>query len=75
MIDLLLTELVETGMTFATARRPLWGMSRRGLDREVLLRGLVDYDDAAQFDEDEDADVAAPGPAMLGWSCAPVYLD
>jgi hypothetical protein len=75
MIDMLLPYLVQAGMTLATARRRLWGMSRLALEREVLLRGLVDYDDTAQFDEDEDADVVAPGPAVLGWSCAPVYLD
>lgn len=75
IIDVLLPEFVHCGMTLATARRRLWAMSRRALERELLLRGLAEYDDSAQFDEDEDAEALVPVPAALGWSCAPVYLD
>lgn len=76
MIDTLIPELVRCGLTMATARRRLWGMSRRTLERELLLRGLAEYDDSAQWQEDcEDEESTTPVPAVLGWSCAPVYVD
>ena len=75
MIDLLLPEFVQSGMTMATARRRLWAMSRRALEREVLQRGLAEYDDSAQFDDEEEPETIGPVRAVLGWSCAPVYID
>jgi hypothetical protein len=75
MIDLLLPELVQSGSTMASARRRLWGMSRRALERELLLRGLTEYDDSAQYDEDQESEDSVPLPSALGWACAPVYLE
>jgi hypothetical protein len=76
MIDVLVPELVHCGFAMATARRRLWGMSRRALERELLLRGLVEYDDTAQLEEDcDDPEATDPIPAVLGWSCSPVYAD
>ena len=75
IIDVLLPEFVRCGMTMATAQRRLWSMNQRTLERELLLRGLADYDDPEQIDEDEDSEALVPLPAALGWFCAPVYLD
>jgi hypothetical protein len=76
MIDVLLPELVRCGFAMATARRRLWTMSRRALERELLLRGLVDYEEAPQWEEDcEEQESTGSIPAALGWSGSPVYAD
>jgi hypothetical protein len=76
MIETLLPAIVNSGETLTSARRRLWRMSDGALEREMLMRGLVDYDDPAPNDEEDDgAQDDCGGYAALGWSQAPVYQD
>jgi hypothetical protein len=75
MIEALIPAYVNSGDTLATARRHLWLMSTKGLKRELLLRGLADYDDPAPLEEDEGDDGLAHAYSELGLQCAPAYAD
>jgi hypothetical protein len=51
-------------------------MTTSALQREVLMRGLVDYDDPAPIDEEDYAGADdCGGYAALGWPEAPLYQD
>lgn len=75
MIEVLVPAYVDSGKSLADARRQLWRMSTRTLQRELLLRGLQEYDEPAPIDEDDAGDDAAARYSALGWSCAPQYAD
>ncbi len=76
MIETLIPAMTSCGQTLASARRRLWRMTSATLEREMLMRGLADYDDPAPADEDEyDGEPACGGYAALGWSEAPLYQD
>ena len=76
MIEMLLPAYVDAGRLLVDARRQLWRMSLRALQRELLLRGLQDYDEPA-LPEDEEAgeDDWTKACSALGWSCAPLHAD
>lgn len=76
MIETLIPTMVNCGATLASARRRLWRMTTSALQREVLMRGLADYDDPGPTDEDDyDGADESEGYAALGWSEAPLYQD
>lgn len=76
MIETLIPAMVNSGATLASARRRLWRMTTSALQREVLMRGLADYDDPGPIDEDDyDGADESKGYAALGWSEAPLYQD
>lgn len=75
IIEVLLPAHVNSGDSLATARRRLWRMSTKALQRELLLRGLAEYDDPAPLDEEEGCDSRAHTYSELGLQCAPVYAD
>jgi hypothetical protein len=74
MIDALLQQVVVSGEAPAPARRRLWRMSAPALRRELLLRGLMEYDDPPPEDE-EGGDEVPSAYALLGWANGPVYVD
>jgi len=74
MMEVLFAELLRNGAAIGPARRRLWTMSPRQLERELLLRGLMQYDEPPELDDDEE-EPSSLLPAALGWSCSPVYLD
>ena len=75
MIDTLIPVLVNCGETPTCARRRLWRMSPGALERELLLRGIVDYDDPLPGDEGEEGDDDCGGYSVLRWAQAPLYSD
>jgi hypothetical protein len=75
IIETLVPAYVNFGDTLTTARRRLWRMSTKTLQRELLLRGLADYDDPAPLDDEECDDGRAHTYSELGLQCAPVYAD
>lgn len=74
MIEMLIPVLMNSGETLVSARRRLWRMSTSALERELLLRELAAYDDPVP-DEEDAADDNLSSCSLLGWPCAPVYLD
>ena len=76
MIETLIPAMLNSGATLTSARRRLWRMTTSALQREVLMRGLADYDDPAPIDEEQygGADDGG-GYAALGWPEAPLYQD
>ena len=64
MIDILIPVMVNCGESPASARRRLWRMSTSALEREMLLRGIAEYEDPLPEepgeigDEDAIADMA-----------------
>lgn len=59
MIDMLMSNTAQGGELLAAARRRLWRMSDRALQRELLMRGLLEYEDPLceeQFDEPRELD-------------------
>ena len=76
MIETLIPAIVNGGEALASARRRLWRMTTAALEREMLMRGLADYDDPAVIDDDEyDGEDNRGGYAALGWAQAPLYQD
>ena len=76
MIETLLPALVSSGEALTSARRRLWRMQTSALERELLMRGLVDYDDPVPLDDEEySVEGERGGYAALGWSEAPLYQD
>ena len=75
IIEILVPACVNSGDTLTTARRRLWRMSMKTLQRELLLRGLADYDDPAPLDEEECDDCRAHTYSELGVQCVPIYAD
>lgn len=76
MMEALIPAFVNSGETLAGARRRLWRMSASTLEREMLLRGLADYDDPAPLDDEGDAgDDYCDRHTMPVWREAPLYLD
>jgi hypothetical protein len=75
MIEVLIPAYVDSGKSLADARRQLWRMNPRTLQRELLLRGLQDYDEPAPIEEDDVGDDAAARYSALGCSNAPIYAD
>ena len=76
MVQVLIPALVNAGMGMTAAKRRLWGMGTRALQRELLLRGLTEYEDPPQVDEDEvDADMGCGKYLALQGACTPVYED
>ncbi|MGH8664772.1 MAG: hypothetical protein ACREUX_10945, partial [Burkholderiales bacterium] len=59
----------------ASARRRLWRMTTGALEREMLMRGLADYDDPVPIDEEGYDGEDNGGYAALAWSQAPLYQD
>lgn len=74
MTDLLIPTLVQAGASFVAAHRRTWRMSTKALERELLLRGLADYDDPVAEADDQAEDFGRAG-SLLGWREAPVYAD
>ena len=74
MIELLIPSLVHAGDSFVAAHRRAWRMSVKALERELLLRGLTEYDDPV-VDSDDQSDDFGPAGSLLGWREAPVYAD
>ena len=75
IIEILIPAYVNSGDTLTTARRRLWRMSTKTLQRELLLRGLAEYDEPAPLEEEEGDDCRAHAYSELGLQCAPVYAD
>lgn len=75
MIDTLIPVLVNCGESPTNARRRLWRMSTSALEREMLLRGIVEYDDPAPEEPGEAYDDDCSGYALLRWPQAPLYPD
>jgi hypothetical protein len=76
MIELLLPAYVDAGKLLADARRQLWRMSTRALQRELLLRGLQDYEEPAIAEEDEaDEGDWSRACSALGWPFASLHAD
>ena len=75
IIEVLVPAFVNSGDTLATARRRLWRMSPAALERELLLRGIVEYDDPLPGDEGEEGDDDCGGYSVLRWAQAPLYPD
>jgi hypothetical protein len=76
MIETLLPALANSGVALVSARRRLWRMPTRALERELLMRGLVAYDDPVAIDDEEyGAEGDGGAYATLGWSQAPLYQD
>ena len=74
MIDLLVPVLVGLGESPVASRRRLWRTKAAALQREMLLRGLVEYDEPA-LEEEAENDEPLPSWPALGWQSAPVYSD
>jgi len=75
MIDALLQAFVQAGEPPSPARRRLWRMSTAALHRELLMRGLMEYEESP-FEEDEaDRDELPAAYSLLGWTGGPVYVD
>ena len=75
MIEMLIPAYVDSGKSLADARRQLWRMNSKALQRELLLRGLQDYDEPAPV-EDEDADDDPGSPYLaLGWPGTTALAD
>jgi hypothetical protein len=76
MIEALIPAMTQAGEALAPARRRLWRMSTAALCRELLLRGVVEYEEPLPSDDadDADSDSFAPG-SLLGWTGGPVYND
>jgi len=74
MIDALLQHVNLTGEALSPARRRLWRMSTPELRRELLLRGLTEYDDPPPEEDDASEDLPS-AYALLGWPNGPVYVD
>jgi hypothetical protein len=76
MIEMLLPAYVDAGKLLVDARRQLWRMSTRALKRELLLRGLQDYEEPAILEDDEaDEGDWSKACSALGWSGAPLHAD
>lgn len=75
MIDMLIPVLVTNGESPSGARRRLWRMSTSALEREMLLRGIVEYDDPALEESGEAYDDDCSGYGPLHWLQAPLYTD
>ena len=75
MIDILIPVMVNCGESPASARRRLWRMSTSALEREMLLRGIAEYDDPLPEEPGEIGDEDFTGCAMLRWPQAPLYPD
>ncbi len=59
MIEVLVPAIARSGEAMTPARRRLWQMSTAALERELQLRGLLEYEDPPQCDDDDDADDGA----------------
>ena len=75
MIEALMPAVAERGEALAPARRRLWRMSAPALRRELLMRGLVEYDDPLDSLEDEQIDEQYADPRALLGVAVPVYVD
>ena len=75
MIDILIPVMVNCGESPASARRRLWRMSTSALEREMLLRGIAEYDDPLPEEPGEIGDEDFSACAMLRWPQAPLYPD
>jgi len=74
MIDVLLQAFVQAGAPPSPARRRLWCMSTRALQRELLMRGLMEYEEPP-VEEDADPDELPAAYSLLGRTSGPVYVD
>jgi hypothetical protein len=75
LIDTLLPVMVNCGESPAGARRRLWRMSTSALKREMLLRGVVEYDDPPPEEPEESCEDDFSACAVLRWPQAPLYSD
>lgn len=76
MIDVLMPAIAQCGEALAPARRRLWRMSTSALHRELLMRGLLDYEDPPEIDECEDcAEQYQSARTLFGLDPVPVYAD
>ena len=75
MIDALLQSFVQAGAPPSPASRRLLRMSTQALQRELLMRGLMEYEEPS-FEEDEaDRDEVPAAYSLLGRTSGPVYID
>ena len=74
MIEALLQQVVLSGEAPSPARRRLWRMSTPTLRRELLLRGLLEYEDPP-LEEEDGGDEVPSAYSLLGWSGGPAYVD
>ena len=75
MIEILIPAYVDMGKSLADARRQLFRMSAKAMQRELLLRGLQDYDEPSPVEDDEPDDDPGSPTLALGWSDTPLYAD
>lgn len=75
MIETLLPALASSGEALASARRRLWRTPTSALERELLMRGLIAYDDPVPVENEDYAAESDCGGYALGWAQAPLYQD
>jgi len=75
MIEVLLQAFVLAGDLPSTAQRRLWRMSVPALRRELLLRGLIEYEDPPSEEDEAERDELHGAYSLLGWTSGPVYVD
>ena len=75
MIDALLQWFVEAGAPASSTSRRLLRMSMRSLQRESLMRGLMEYEEPSCEDDETDQDELPAAYSLLGRTTGPVYLD
>ena len=75
MIDALLQAFVQAGAPPSPARRRLWRMSTRALQRELLMRGLLEYEEPPVEEDEADLDELPAAYSLLGRTSGPVYVD
>lgn len=56
MIEALIPVVVQSGQGLVAARQRLWRMSTAALHRELLLHGLLEYEDPPLVDDEDDID-------------------
>ncbi|MCC6532857.1 MAG: hypothetical protein IT531_09930 [Burkholderiales bacterium] len=75
MIDALMPATTHAE-TPSRARRRLWKLTTAALRREMLMHGLIEYDDPLEADADlEDAADAFSARLLLGTPALPAFLD
>lgn len=75
MIEALLNASAGSPAVLETRRRQLQGMTSAGLEREMLLRGLADYDEPEDSDYEDDLSDEPASAVFLGIARELLYAD
>lgn len=75
MITRLLNAFKGSASALGARRRRLQGMTLAGLKRELLIRGLAEYDEPEGCGEEEDGRDELVPLALLGITRGPLHAD